>query len=133
MSARLLIGVGLLVAVAVGGFAQTASSEPQAMVRNGKFVMQDGQSTYLHLCQGCHMSNAKGASGAGVYPALAGDPRLASGPYAITVILKGQKAMPPFGAYLDDQQVADVVNYVRNHFGNHFPADIAAPQVRAMR
>jgi mono/diheme cytochrome c family protein len=39
--------------------------------------------------------------------------------------------MPPFGALLDDEQVAAVVNYVRSHFGNSYwdrlsPADVKA-------
>jgi mono/diheme cytochrome c family protein len=28
--------------------------------------------------------------------------------------------MAPFGALLDDEQVAAVVNYVRSHFGNSY-------------
>ena len=29
--------------------------------------------------------------------------------------------MPPLGQMMSDQQVADVVNYVRTHFGNSYP------------
>jgi hypothetical protein len=44
------------------------------------------------------------------------------------VMLKGQKGMPPAGQMMSDQQIADVVNYVRTHFGNAYgdgvsPAD----------
>jgi mono/diheme cytochrome c family protein len=44
------------------------------------------------------------------------------------VMLKGQKGMPPVGQMMSDQQIADVINYVRTHFGNAYgdgvsPAD----------
>ena len=29
--------------------------------------------------------------------------------------------MPPIGGMMSDAQVADVVNYVRTHFGNAYP------------
>ena len=39
--------------------------------------------------------------------------------------------MPPLGELMTDEQVADVVNYVRTHFGNDYqdavlPADVSA-------
>jgi hypothetical protein len=44
------------------------------------------------------------------------------------VMLKGQRGMPPVGQMMSDQQIADVINYVRTHFGNAYgdgvsPAD----------
>jgi mono/diheme cytochrome c family protein len=36
------------------------------------------------------------------------------------VVLKGQKAMPPFSSSLTDEQIAAVVTYIRTHFGNNF-------------
>ena len=137
MSTGLLVGAVLAAAMifSTEAFAQTGSrgSEPKPMVKDGRFVMADGDDLYVHLCQGCHMPDAKGAVGAGAYPALAGDRRLAARAYSITVILKGQKAMPPFGGYLDDHQVCTIVNYIRGHFGNHYPGDITPADVRALR
>ena len=40
------------------------------------FPMQGGQAIYEGVCQGCHMPDAKGAVGAGMYPALASNPKL---------------------------------------------------------
>ncbi|AEM42543.1 hypothetical protein, partial [Ketogulonicigenium vulgare] len=37
--------------------------------------------------------------------------------------------MPPLGALLDDQQVADVVNYIRTAFGNAFADPAATPEM----
>jgi mono/diheme cytochrome c family protein len=99
-----------------------------------------GQQVYEHICQGCHMPGAQGAEGAGFYPKLAGDKKLVSWQYAALTVLNGKNGMPPFGlppeqvlqlraAHLSDQQVADVVNYVRSHFGNKYPATVTAKQV----
>ena len=78
------------------------------------------------------MPDAKGAVGAGAYPALAGNPRLGSAAYPAMVIVRGQKAMPSFGG-LSDAQVADVVNYIRSNFGNHFDDKITPETVKALR
>ncbi len=102
-----------------------------------------GQQIYEHICQGCHMPGAQGASGAGFYPKLAGDKKLISWQYAALTVLNGKNGMPPFGlpadqvlqlraAHLSDQQVADVINYVRSHFDNKYPATVTAKQVAAL-
>jgi mono/diheme cytochrome c family protein len=79
------------------------------------------------------MPDAKGAIGAGAYPALANDIRLAASVYPLTVVLNGQRAMPPIGADLSDEQVANVINYVRTHFGNHYRDALTPAAVKAAR
>lgn len=95
-----------------------------AFVSLSAHAAADGAEIYSHICQGCHMADAKGAEGAGRYPALAGNPRLASSLYPVQVVLEGKHGMPPFGPFLDDAQVAAVVNHVRTHFGNAFKDDV---------
>ena len=95
------------------------------------FTEQSGEAIYRSVCAGCHMPDGNGANGAGTYPSLVDDPRLAVIDYPIRVVLKGQKAMPPFGRSLTDEQVAAVLSYIRNHFGNRYAdaptqADVAA-------
>ena len=90
-----------------------------------------GEDLYKRICAACHMPDAKGAEGAGAYPALASNPRLGSGGYPLYVVLKGRNGMPPLGELMTDAQVADVINYVRTHFGNDYqdavlPADVSA-------
>ena len=54
----------------------------------------------------------------------------------ILVGLEGQGsygAMPSFGGALNDQEVADVVNYVRTSWGNTTPASLKAGAVDAIR
>jgi mono/diheme cytochrome c family protein len=78
--------------------------------RGGGFALQGGEAIYKGVCQGCHMADARGASGADAYPALAGGPTLATAAYVAHIVLEGQKGTPAFGDNLSDQQVADVVN-----------------------
>jgi mono/diheme cytochrome c family protein len=92
-----------------------------------------GEAIYTHVCTGCHMADAKGATGAGTYPALAGDPKLEAAGYPVAMVLHGQKAMPAIGVYLSDAQVADVVNYVRTHFGNDYKDVVTEAEVKAAR
>jgi mono/diheme cytochrome c family protein len=102
----------------------------------------DGAAIYGHICQGCHMPDARGAAGAGHYPKLAGDPALIAWEYAAITVLAGRNGMPgfglppnpaaggPFGAvHLTDEQIAAVVNYVRSHFGNKYKPTVTAGQV----
>jgi mono/diheme cytochrome c family protein len=79
------------------------------------------------------MAEAQGAVGAGAYPALANDPKLAAAGYPVLIVVNGSKGMPPFGALLDDEQVAAVVNYVRSHFGNSYRDSISPADVRLAR
>ena len=93
----------------------------------------DGAVTYSRICQGCHMPDGRGAEGAGRYPALAGNERLAAATYPVLVVLQGRHGMPPFGDWLDDAQVAGVVNHVRTHFGNAWRDAVTPDDVRRMR
>ena len=114
-----------LAATATGAFAQGGFG--------GGFPQQSGEEIYKGICQGCHMPDAKGAVGAGMYPALAGNKKLTAAAYPVLVIINGQKAMPSFGSSFSDQQIANVVNYIRTNFGNSFPGPITAADVKKQR
>ena len=79
------------------------------------------------------MPDGKGAIGAGTYPALADDKNLEASGYPVTVVVNGQRGMPPVGEMMNDDQVAAVVNYVRTHFGNHYQDAVTAADVKAVR
>jgi len=86
-----------------------------------------GESIYIQHCSFCHQLDGRGRPGA--VPALAGNGAVqAKGPEdVIRVILGGHLAtgtfapMPPVGAGLTDQEVADVADYVRNAWSNAAP------------
>jgi mono/diheme cytochrome c family protein len=90
-----------------------------------------GAIVYEEVCQACHMANAKGAVGAGRITALAGNPNLEFPEYPIGVVTGGKGAMPWFRGSLTDQQIADVITYVRSHFGNRYKGKVTAADVAA--
>ncbi len=101
--------------------------------------MKAGALIYHDTCSACHGLEGKGASQ--LFPALAGSP-LVQQPSAETLthlVLYGSQgattpaarttpAMPSLGWRLNDQQVANVLTYIRNSWGNAAaavaPADV---------
>jgi mono/diheme cytochrome c family protein len=131
----------IAVFVLVAGFALDSAraddlppfSSSLAFGQSGKFVQKDGQTLYRAICQGCHMPDARGAKGAGEYPALAANPKLAAATFPAARVLRGWLGMPSFGYSLTDAQIADVVNYVRTHFDNHYSDALTADDVARLR
>jgi mono/diheme cytochrome c family protein len=95
----------------------------------GPQVADPGAVVYEEVCKACHMADAKGAVGAGRITALAGNTNLAYPEYPIAVVTGGKGPMPWFRGQLTDQQIADVISYVRMHFGNKYKARVTAAQV----
>ena len=126
--------LGLLAVVPAG--AQTGEpplTSPAPLFGSGHFAHQDGATLYHAICQGCHMPDARGAEGAGRYPALAANPKLASAAYPMLTVLNGRRGMPALGGYLSDAQVAEVVNFVRSHFGNSYADAVTGTDVAKLR
>jgi len=122
-------------------------SAPQAaylkkVVSSGPAVISPGQAIYEALCLNCHQAAGQGLTG--VYPPLAKSDWVAgdvqtlikitmhglAGPTKVQGKDYGLVPMPPMG--LDDQQLADVLTYVRNAFGNKAPA-VKVEDVKAVR
>lgn len=133
-------GLALLAAAV----ATAAGADDTSVRSTAELGNVGGADIYAHICQGCHMPEAQGAAGAGHYPKLAGDPALVSWQYVALTVLHGKNGMPSFGqqptgemmdfvlVHLSDAQVADVVNYVRSNFGNHYKRSVTAAQVAAL-
>jgi mono/diheme cytochrome c family protein len=92
-------------------------------------ALDPGAKVYEELCQACHMANAMGGEGAGKITGLAKNPNLESADYPIAIVTGGKGAMPWFRGNLTDQQIADVINHVRSHFGNRYRDKITAADV----
>jgi mono/diheme cytochrome c family protein len=91
-----------------------------------------GEQVYKTVCQACHMADAKGGSGAGTIPALAKNPNLAASGYPVMIVANGKGGMPWFRDILKPEQIANVVNYVRTHFGNDYKDAVKADEVAQM-
>jgi mono/diheme cytochrome c family protein len=135
MTLRGLAALGLVLAGAAQAGPDTPPPAKPVVPPAGapRFEEQGGEAIYRAVCASCHMPDGRGATGAGAYPALAGNTRLADPGYPITMVLLGRKAMPALGPMLTDRQVADVVTYVRTHLGNDYPGPVAESDIAAAR
>jgi len=90
-------------------------------------LMAEGEQVYNTFCMACHQKDGSGI--APVYPAIKGSP-IAAGPVGehIRMVYEGVPgtAMQAFGKQLDAMQMAAVVHYERNGFGNN-AGDITQP------
>ncbi|HEX7465453.1 MAG TPA: cytochrome c oxidase subunit II [Usitatibacter sp.] len=112
-----------------------AGATPPAADPNKKWTLDElksaGEKLYAANCAACHQPTGKGMPPA--FPALDGS-KVATGPKAahLATVLKGRPgtAMAPF-AQLADADLAAIITYERNAWGNHTgeaiqPAEIAA-------
>ena len=127
--------LGPLVAVALvtAAGAEDPATESAVLSPGRQFAEQGGAAIYANVCAACHQRDGRGAAGAGAYPALAGDQRLASADYALGVLFGGLNAMPPLGRMMSDEQAADVITYVRTHFGNDYRDPVTVAAARSAR
>jgi cytochrome c oxidase subunit 2 len=95
-------------------------------------LVAKGESVYNTNCLACHQANGQGIPG--VFPAIAGS-AIATGDMAghTDIVMNGKTgtAMQAFGAQLSDVDLAAVITYQRNAFGNDAgdmvqPSSIAA-------
>jgi mono/diheme cytochrome c family protein len=106
--------------------------------------LANGAAVFNRICVVCHQANGAGVPN--VFPPLAGssiatapDPKL-----IIRIVLNGLQGpievsgkpfanvMPPQGPVLSDKDIADVLSYVRQSFGNAAPA-VTPDAVAAIR
>jgi cytochrome c oxidase subunit 2 len=96
-------------------------------------LKSQGEKVYGRSCVACHQANGQGVPGA--FPALAHGP-ITTGPIAghIDIVVNGSKKNPAMAAWkgqLSDMELAAVITYERNAFGNTMgdmvqPKEIAA-------
>ncbi len=85
-----------------------------------------GEKVYAANCVACHQANGGGVPGA--FPALAGAASV-NGPQEgqIAILLNGKNGMPAWKATLSDTEIAAVITYTRNSFGNKPEDNIVQP------
>ena len=78
--------------------------------------MDRGAKVYAANCAACHQPNGKGA---GSFPALDGS-KVVLGPKEANfqIMLNGKGAMPKWGGVISDGDIAAVITYTRNAWGN---------------
>jgi mono/diheme cytochrome c family protein len=97
---------------------------------NAEALIARGETVYADNCATCHQPDGQGQ---GDYPALAGNAFVtADEPTAvIETVLYGRGEMPAFADTLANQEIAAVISYIRNSWGNSAAA-VAVEQVRTV-
>ena len=94
----------------------------------------NAEKLYATHCSTCHLANGQGLPGA--FPALAGSP-IVTGPVAahLDIVIHGKPgtAMLPFGPQLSNEELAAVITYERNAWGNDTGDSVSAEDVQAAR
>jgi len=97
-------------------------------------LMAKGEEVYGTNCAACHQANGEGVPGA--FPSLT-ESDIVFGPKEdhINIVLHGKKgtAMAAFGEQLSDAEIAAVVTYERNAWGNELGDMVQPSEVKALR
>ncbi|WP_052378903.1 OmpA family protein [Polycyclovorans algicola] len=105
-----------------------AAATPEDAISKDNLIAQ-GEAVFNDNCAVCHQSNGQGSPPA--FPSLVGS-FLIKGPPAAQIrqVLNGKRAMPSFADDLSDDEIAAVITYTRNSWGNDAgtvqPAAVAA-------
>ena len=122
--------------------AQAKKAAPKANSSAVSAAVTRGKTVYTNVCLACHQADGSGVPN--LNPPLLKTPWvLGNKPTLIGMVLNGSQGkveidgekfnnnMPSL-SYLSDQEIADVLTYVRNSFGNK--ASIVTPaEVKAVR
>ncbi len=97
-------------------------------------LMAKGEEVYNGQCAACHQANGQGVPPA--FPALAGS-AVVTGPVEghIDVVMNGREgtAMLAFGGQLSDAEIAAVITYKRNSWGNNVGDMVQPAAIKTLR
>ncbi|MDX1443330.1 MAG: cytochrome c oxidase subunit II [Gammaproteobacteria bacterium] len=116
--------------------AEEAAAESAPTEWSMDVAMSQGEQVYSANCASCHMANGEGMDAAG-FPALKGS-AIATGDIAahIDMVLNGSQqnaAMAAFGNMLSDEEIAAVITYERNAWGNDTGDLVSPSDIKAAR
>ncbi|MEI6802708.1 MAG: cytochrome c oxidase subunit II [Burkholderiales bacterium] len=120
----------------IGAGAAASAAAPAAATKplTLEEARAKGEKVYGSICITCHQANGKGLPG--TFPALDGS-KVATGPVDehIKVVLNGRPktAMVSFAASLSDEDIAAVVTYERNAWGNKTGDVVQAAHVAELK
>jgi mono/diheme cytochrome c family protein len=123
LRSSVLLGV-IIVALAISApifvIAQTATPQPGASpgAAGDAQLIQEGEQIYGETCIHCHQAGGVGVPNS--VPALAGNPfvTMPDPQRVVQRVLFGREKMPAFADTYNDEQIAAVVSYIRNTWGN---------------
>ncbi|MEO8303848.1 MAG: cytochrome c oxidase subunit II [Betaproteobacteria bacterium] len=113
--------------------AQAVAGDPNKVWERQELVTR-GAIIYAANCAACHQANGKGVP-AGGFPALDGS-KVVNGPVAgqLAIVLNGKPgtAMPPW-TQLSDTDLAAVITYTRNSWGNKTGQAVQPSEIKLAR
>jgi len=114
--------------------AQKSEQALSEQVWNLQQLVARGEGIYNKICIACHQPGGVGVPN--VFPPIKGSP-VATGPVDahIDIVLKGKPgtAMQAFAGQLSDLDLAAVISYERNAFGNDTGDSVQPAQIKAAR
>ena len=143
MEMKVVVAVCLLLPFA--GFSQAKKNTKKVAVSTVSGLQHSvtrGKAVYTSFCLSCHQADGSGVPNLNP-PLIQNDWVLGSKRVLIEQVLNGSKgkveidgetfhnSMPPM-AHLTDAQIADVITYVRNSFGNK-ASRVAPVEVKVLR
>lgn len=97
-------------------------------------LMANGEKVYSRICAACHQPGGVGMPP--TFPALKGS-KIATGPIAdhVNIVFNGKTgtAMQAFKSQLSDVELASVITYERNAFGNNTGTSVQPIAIKALR
>ena len=112
----------LLVACMLSAWLASGCNGHTEQPPNPDELINHGQQVYLEFCAECHQTDGQGWST--LYPRLAGNPivTLHDPERIILTVTYGQGSMTGFREKLNTNDLAGVLSYIRNAWGNSAPA-----------
>jgi cytochrome c oxidase subunit 2 len=118
--------------------AQKSASDADAAAASREWSQDEliarGENVYNTACAACHQANGEGIPGA--FPGLKGS-KIATGPIGphLDIVLNGKQgtSMAAFAGQLNDIDIAAVITYERNAWGNDAGDLIQPSEVKAAR
>lgn len=143
MRLPLLIPLVILVAACARSAHAPNAAAASAAVAENPASASDGGAIYAANCSSCHQPDGQGIAGA--FPPLAGNPTVTGSPLAVIAIVKdglegrlvvnGQAysgIMPRWKHLLSDEQIADVISYIRSSWKNDAPG-VSVAEVQSIK
>jgi cytochrome c oxidase subunit II len=117
---------------------QKAAADSEKNLSSKTFTLAElnnrGADVYNRNCAACHQANGEGLPG--VFPSIKGSP-VATGDISehLKVVMNGRQgtAMQSFAGQLSDVDIASVITYQRNAWGNDMGDSLQPAQVAAQR
>jgi len=114
--------------------AMSAAADDPAKQWTADELKARGEKVYAANCVACHQATGKGTPP--VFPALDGS-KVVNGPKEgqMDVVMNGRPgtAMQPFAKQLNDTEIAAVITFTRNNWGNKTGDSVQPAEVKAAR